>query len=184
MLKVAIQFLHGNILRSMVMKILKIKAKPNSKAKTIYFGAGWFDQKQIKAYNAALSALNKNKTIDLKNSYIPVENQYGNEIHSDAATTDLAWEQGTFGDDMLGVKQTDICIGVYLPSEEDVGLGIELGYAYQLGKPIVFIIPDDEFGDQINVMSWGVADDIIKTSEVSSYNFNAIRKHFYRGKVY
>ncbi len=166
------------------MEILHVKPRKVDKAKTIYFGAAWFDDKQVKAYNDALAALNKNKTIDLAHSYIPVENQYGNEIHSDAATTSLDWEQGTFGDDMLGVRQTDICLGVYLPSEEDVGLGIELGYAYQLGKPIVYVIPDDEFGDQINVMSWGVADDIIKTSEVENYDFNNIRKRFYRGKVY
>lgn len=166
------------------MKILKIKSKPNSKAKTIYYGAAWFNDKQVKAYNDALRALSCNPTVDLRNSYIPVENQYGGEVHSDAATTDLAWEQGTFGDDMLGIKQSDICLGIYLPSEEDVGLGIELGYAYAIGKPIIYVIPDDEFSDAINVMSWGVADDIIKISEIAKYNFNMIRKRFYRGKVY
>lgn len=153
-------------------------------SKTIYFGAGWFNDKQNKAYNDALKSLGKNATVDLANSYVPYENQYGSEIHSDAATEDKEWCQGTFADDMLGVKGSDIMIAVYLPSDEDVGLGIELGYAFQLGKPIVFITPDDEFGDAVNVMSWGVADDWIKQSEAAKYDFNNIRKRFYRGLIY
>lgn len=153
-------------------------------AKSVYFGAGWFNDKQIKAYNAALSDLMVNSSINVHNSYVPYENQYGDEVHSSAATADKEWCQGTFEDDVLGIKQTDIMLAVYLPSEEDVGLGMELGYAYQLGKPIVFVTPDDEFGDPVNVMSWGVADDWIKQSELPVYNFNSIRKRFYRGLIY
>ncbi|MCH3904466.1 MAG: nucleoside 2-deoxyribosyltransferase [Lactobacillus sp.] len=157
---------------------------PNRRNQTLYFGAGWFSNKQIKAYNDAMKALAANTTVDFANSFVPVENQFGGEIHSDNATDDIEWAQGTYDDDLLGVKISTVMFGVYLPSEEDVGLGMELGYARQLGKPIVLAMPDDEFGDAINLMAWGVADDFIKMSELADYDFNQVRKRFYRGSVY
>lgn len=171
------------------MKILQAKDVENrliagNRTQTLYFGAGWFNDQQIEAYNAAMEALGANPTVDFGNSFVPLENQYGNQIHSDDATRDLAWAQGTYADDLLGVKASTVMFGVYLPSEEDVGLGMELGYAKMLGKPIVLVMPDEEFGDPINLMAWGVADDFIKMSELRTYNFNQIRKRFYRGAVY
>jgi nucleoside deoxyribosyltransferase len=160
------------------------KLIPGQRSQTLYFGAGWFNDKQIKAYNDAMRALAANPTVDFTNSFVPVENQFGGEIHSDEPTDDIEWGQGTYDDDLLGVKICTVMFGVYLPSEEDVGLGMELGYARQLGKPIVLCMPEDEFGDPINLMSWGVADDFIKMSELQDYNFNQIRKRFYRGTVY
>ena len=47
-----------------------------TKQKTVYFGAGWFTETQNKAYKDAMSALNANPTIDLENSYVPLQNQY------------------------------------------------------------------------------------------------------------
>ena len=46
-----------------------------TKTKTVYFGAGWFNEKQTKAYDAAMEALKANPTIDLENSYVPLANQ-------------------------------------------------------------------------------------------------------------
>lgn len=47
-----------------------------NKKKTLYFGAGWFNEKQNKAYKEAMAALKENPTVDLENSYVPLENQY------------------------------------------------------------------------------------------------------------
>lgn len=154
------------------------------RTQTVYFGAGWFNNKQIKAYNDAMRALGANPTIDFANSFVPLERQYGGEIHSNNPTQDIEWAQGTYADDLLGVKTTSVMLGIYLPSEEDVGLGMELGYAKVLGKPIVLVMPDEEFGQPINLMSWGVGDDFIKMSELPTYDFNQMRKRFYRGEVY
>ena len=44
--------------------------------KTFYFGAGWFNDKQNKAYNDAMNALKANKTANLNDSYVPLEKQY------------------------------------------------------------------------------------------------------------
>ena len=42
----------------------------------IFFGAGWFNEKQNKAYKEAMEALKKNPTVDLENSYVPLDNPY------------------------------------------------------------------------------------------------------------
>lgn len=47
-----------------------------AKTKTLYFGAGWFNEKQNKAYQEAMAALKQNPTVDLENSYVPLDNQY------------------------------------------------------------------------------------------------------------
>ena len=75
-------------------------------------------------------------------------------------------------------------LGVYLPDEEDVGLGMELGYALSRGKFILLVSPDEYYGKTINLMSWGVADNVIKISELKDYDFNNPRFGFYDGAVY
>ena len=39
-------------------------------SKTIYFCAGWFTDKQNKAYQSAMTAIKQNPTIDVENSYV------------------------------------------------------------------------------------------------------------------
>ena len=70
-------------------------------------------------------------------------------------------------------------LGVYVPKEEDVGLGMELGYAMSQGKYVLLVIPDDLYGESINLMSWGVADNVIKMSELATFDFNRPRYNFY-----
>lgn len=90
-----------------------------TKQKTVYFGAGWFTETQNKAYKDAMSALNANPTIDLENSYVPLQNQY----------KDIRWwtpwiftrqrmgSQATYnGGDLVELKLV-IMLGVYVPKE-------------------------------------------------------------------
>ncbi|GFZ27704.1 nucleoside 2-deoxyribosyltransferase [Lactobacillus corticis] len=156
------------------------------KTKTLYFGAGWFNDKQNKAYDQAMEALKANPTIDLENSYIPLNNQYKGirvDEHPEYLH-DKEWSTATYKSDLVGIRSTDFMLGVYLPDEEDVGLGMELGYAEGQGKYIMLVIPDEDYGKPINLMSWGVADNIIKMSELKDYNFNQPRFNFYDGAVY
>lgn len=46
------------------------------KSKTVYFCAGWFTDKQNKAYEKAMKAIEKNPTVDVENSYVPFQHQY------------------------------------------------------------------------------------------------------------
>lgn len=154
--------------------------------KTFYFGAGWFNEKQNKAYNDAMSALKANKTANLKDSYVPLEHQYKGirvDEHPEYLH-DKEWSTATYRGDLVGIKSTDITLGVYLPDEEDVGLGMELGYAHAHGKFVILVIPDEDYGKPINLMSWGVTDSIIKMSELKDYNFNRCEFKFYDGAVY
>lgn len=154
--------------------------------KTLYFGAGWFNDKQNKAYNDAMTALKANPTIDLKNSFVPLDNQYkGIDVGKHPEYfKDKEWATGTYRGDLVGIKSNDFTLGVYLPDEEDVGLGMELGYAHAHGKFVLLVIPDEDFGKPINLMSWGVADAIIPISKLKDFNFDAPSFNFYEGAVY
>lgn len=157
-----------------------------AKTKTVYFGAGWFNEKQNKAYKEAMEALKENPTVDLENSYVPLQNQY-NGIRVDEHPEylhDIEWASATYHNDLVGIKTSDIMLGVYLPDEEDVGLGMELGYALSRGKFILLVIPDEYYVKPINLMSWGVCDNAIKMSDLKDYDFNNPRFGFYDGAVY
>ena len=69
-----------------------------TKQKTVYFGAGWFTETQNKAYKDAMSALNANPTIDLENSYVPLQNQYKASRVDEPPESehDRAWAQATY----------------------------------------------------------------------------------------
>ena len=78
-----------------------------TKTKTVYFGAGWFSDTQNKAYKDAMSALEANPTIDLENSYVPLQNQY-KDIRVDEHPEylhDKEWAQATFNGDLIGIRK-------------------------------------------------------------------------------
>lgn len=156
------------------------------KSKTVYFAAGWFSDKQVKVYDQALAAIEANDTIDRENSYIPLEHQYKGlrvDEHPELLH-DKEWATATFNGDSLGIKSSDVFLCTYIPDEEDIGCGVELGMAKMLGKYIVLAIPDEDYGKPINLMSWGVADKVIKMSELKTLDFNKPEFGFYEGSVY
>lgn len=156
------------------------------KNKTVYFCAGWFTDHQNKAYNDAMKAIKSNPTVDVENSYVPLQHQY-KDIRVDEhpeVLEDKEWATATYNGDRVGVSTSDMLLAVYIPDEEDVGMGVELGMARTLGKYIVVVIPDEDFGKPINLMSWGVADNFIKMSSLKDFDFNKPSYNFYAGAVY
>jgi nucleoside deoxyribosyltransferase len=154
--------------------------------KSVYFGAGWFTDTQNKAYKQAMQALKDNPTIDETRNYVPLEHQYKNirvDEHPEYLH-DKEWATATFLGDIAGLNQSDIATFVYVPEEEDIGCGVEMGYAYAHGKPVVVIIPDEQWGKEINLMSWGTGTNYIKLSELATFDFNNISYNFYDGAVY
>ncbi|WP_242362780.1 nucleoside 2-deoxyribosyltransferase [Limosilactobacillus antri] len=157
-----------------------------SKSKTVYFCAGWFTDKQNRAYQDAMKAIEANPTIDLENSYVPLQHQYKGlrvDEHPELLK-DREWATATYNGDRVGVSTTDMVLAVYIPEEEDVGMGVELGMANALGKYITVVIPDEDFGKPINLMTWGIADNFIKMSDLAKFNFNQPSYNFYEGSVY
>ena len=53
-----------------------------------------------------------------------------------------------------------------------------------LGKYIMVVIPDEDFGKPINLMTWGIADNFIKMSDLAKFNFNQPSYNFYEGSIY
>ncbi|MBD5068924.1 MAG: nucleoside 2-deoxyribosyltransferase [Lactobacillus sp.] len=158
----------------------------NIRQKTVYFAAGWFSPKQTAAYDQVMAAIKQNKTIDDKNSYVPLEHQYKGlrvDEHPELLA-DKEWQTATFNGDCVGIKSSDLFLCTYLPDEEDIGCGVELGLAKALGKYIVIVIPDEDYGKPINLMSWGAADTVIKVSELADFDFNKPYYNFYEGEVY
>lgn len=156
------------------------------KSKTVYFCAGWFTDKQNQAYNDAMEAIKVNPTIDVENSYVPLQHQYKGvrvDEHPEILE-DREWAIATYNGDRVGVSTSDMLLAVYIPEEEDIGMGVELGMAQALGKYIVVVIPDEEWGKPINLMSWGIADKFIKMSELDNFDFDKPVFNFYDGAVY
>lgn len=157
-----------------------------SKSKTVYFCAGWFTDKQNRAYQDAMKSIEANPTIDLENSYVPLQHQYKGlrvDEHPELLE-DREWATATYNGDRVGVSTTDMVLAVYIPEEEDVGMGVELGMANALGKYITVVIPDEDFGKPINLMTWGITDNFIKMSDLAKFNFNQPSYNFYEGSVY
>lgn len=157
-----------------------------AKSKTVYFCAGWFTDKQNQAYKKAMAAIEKNPTIDVENSYIPLQHQYKGlrvDEHPELLKN-KEWATATYNGDRVGIATSDLLLAVYVPEEEDVGMGVELGMANALGKYILVAIPDEDYGKSINLMSWGIGDSFIKLSELADYDFNKPGFDFYDGAVY
>ena len=72
----------------------------------------------------------------------------------------------------------------YIPEEEDIGVGVELGMAEALGKYIVIVIPDEDWGKPINLMTYGIAHNFIEQSELAKFDFNKPTFNYYEGAVY
>ena len=157
-----------------------------NKSKTVYFCAGWFTDKQNRAYQEAMKAIEANPTVDVENSYVPLQHQYkGLRVDEHPVLLeDREWATATYNGDRVGVSTSDMVLAVYIPEEEDVGMGIELGMANALGKYITVVIPDEDFGKPINLMTWGIADNFIKMSDLAKFNFNQPSYNFYEGSVY
>lgn len=154
---------------------------------TVYFGSGWLSDKQNQAHRDAMQAIETSPAIDDRlHSYVPLEHQYKDirvDQHPEYAQ-DTEWSSATFNGDLVGIKTTDITLDVYIPEEEDVGLGVEIGYAHNLGKYVLLVIPDEDYGKPINLMSWGFADNVIKMSALKSFDFDQLTYDYYAGSVY
>lgn len=156
------------------------------KSKTVYFCAGWFTDKQNKAYEKAMEAIKNNPTVDVDNSYVPLQHQYkGLRVYEHPELLeDREWATATANGDRIGVQTSDVILAIYIPEEEDVGMGVELGMAQALGKYNLIVIPDEDWGKPINLMTYGAGDHFIKLSELENYNFNRPSFNFYEGAVY
>ena len=79
------------------------------KTKTVYFCAGWFTDNQNKAYKNAMEAIKENPTVDVENSYVPLEHQYKGlrvDEHPELLE-DREWATATYNGDRVGVSTSN-----------------------------------------------------------------------------
>lgn len=94
------------------------------KNKTVYFCAGWFTDKQNKAYKEAMEAIKNNPTVDVENSYVPLQHQYKDlrvDEHPELLE-DREWSTATFNGDRVGVQTSDVILAIYKQHTENTGL--------------------------------------------------------------
>lgn len=114
------------------------------------------EEKIQKAYSEAMKAIENNPTVDVPNSYVPLQHQYKGlrvDEHPELLE-DREWSNATFNGDRVGVQTSDVILAIYIPEEEDVGMGIELGMARALGKYNLIVIPDEDWGKPMYLSSF------------------------------
>jgi len=95
------------------------------------------------------------------------------------------WQSMTFKSDISGMAGSDIGVFLYNPKSPDEGMGMEIGWLYAVNKPIVLVVPDEDYEKvPINLMEAIGSTDIIKLSELESYNFNKVYQTTYKGDIY
>ena len=158
-----------------------------NKTKTIYMACAWFNEEQTKMMNDGYKKLKENHTVDWENSYRPLEHQYAGinvEEHPEWMRR-VDWQAMTFKSDVSGMAGSDAGVFLYTPKTPDEGCGQEIGFLYAINKPIVIVVPDEDYGNvPINLMEALSATDIIKLSELSTYNFNKVYQTTYKGDIY
>lgn len=177
--------LHGNT--GIKKAGIYLQGKEQGKTKTIYMACAWFNEEQTKMMNEGYKKLKANPTVDWENSYRPLEHQYAGinvEEHPEWMRR-VDWQAMTFKSDISGMAGSDIGVFLYNPKSPDEGSTFECGYLYAINKPIVIVVPDEDYGKvAINLMPAIGATDIIKLSELSTYNFNKVYQTTYKGAIY
>ncbi len=151
-----------------------------------YLMYSWFDQKQTDFMNTGLEVLKGNPTLDFENSFKPLDGQYGDlnvEEHPEVMEN-VEWQLGTFRNDYMDMCSADIGVALYLPDDSDEGIAWELGFLFAMHKVTVLVIPDDQQGVPINLMTAIGITRIITLSEAKTFNFNHIVYKPYHGKVF
>jgi len=151
--------------------------------KRLYLASGWFSESQKSLLKRAKQALTDNSTVDIENSFIPLDNQYkGLLVENDESLLhDIEWQTGTFFGDCGGIDYTDFVLALIDTKNVDEGTAWEMGYAFAQHKPVVVVIDSD---DPLNLMIAKGCAQVIKIDELANFNFNSIKNKPFEGAVF
>lgn len=157
------------------------------KIKVAYFGESWFNPAQEALRLKGTEAMKANPTIDWDNSFVPIDHQYKGLLVSEnpELLADKEWQLATFNADVQGMNNSDIVVAMYDPKMEnsDPGVVWELGYAYGLHKAVYVVLPD-EVEEDMNLMPAMGATQIMKVSDLATFDFNKGVYAIFDGAVY
>lgn len=153
----------------------------------IYFACSWFTSHETQLMNDAITELKKNPTVDWDSSYwaLGKGNQY-KDINVDDHPEMLAdheWIEHTFDNDTVAERAADICVFIWDDEYPDTGMAWELGFAFGMRKPCVFVTRKNSKEVRINLMITS-ADDYITVDQLASYDFNHIHTKYFDGIVF
>lgn len=151
--------------------------------KRFYLASGWFSESQKSMLEKAKKALTNNNTVDVENSYIPLDNQYkGLLVENDESLLhDVEWQTGTFFGDCGGVDYSDFVLALIDSKNVDEGTAWEMGYAFAQHKPVVVVINSDE---PLNLMIAKGCAQVINIDELADFNFKSIKNKPFEGAVF
>jgi len=151
--------------------------------KRLYLASGWFSEKQKELLNDANNALTDNDTVDFKNSYIPLDNQYKGLLVEDDESLlhDIEWQTGTFFGDCGGIDYSDFVLALIDTNNVDEGTAWEMGYAFAQHKPVVVVVDGDE---PLNLMIAKGCAQVINIDELADFNFKSIKNKPFEGEVF
>lgn len=156
---------------------------------SVMLSASWFSPEEEAMLKQTKSALEHNKTISDLSWCLDSEGQWGETDvteHPEVAE-EIAWKSRTFLNDVTTVKSQDVICLMMCPGHEDTGAVAEAAMAYAWGKPVVMVLPDDEFDSHttaVNLMPAMLSDVVIPLRDLAEFNFGHIRNRPYMGKVY
>ena len=151
--------------------------------KRLYLASGWFSEKQKELLNDANNALADNETVDIKNSYIPLNNQYKGLLVEDDESLlhDIEWQTGTFFGDCGGIDYSDFVLALIDTKNVDEGTAWEMGYAFAQHKPVIVVIDNNE---PLNLMIAKGCAQVINIDELADFNFKSIKNKPFEGAVF
>ena len=92
-----------------------------------------------------------------------------------------AWSRKIFAIDRRGIDWADCLVMLYWGNFSDTGTAWECGYAYATGKPVLVV----HLGDSSNLMVHEGSHSSLKSvEELKEYDFAAMPKSLYTGKMY
>lgn len=151
--------------------------------KRFYLASGWFSDTQKSLLDKANKSLVNNDTVDIKNSYIPLDNQYKGLVveDDDSLLYDIEWQSGTFFGDCGGIDYSDFVLALIDTNDVDEGTAWEMGYAFAQHKPVIVVIDSDE---PLNLMIAKGCAQVININELADFNFLDIKNKPFEGGVF
>lgn len=165
----------------------KERKETKMKKNKLYFACSWFTPEEAKLMNEAIEEVKKNPTVSWDDSYFALDagNQYKGlsvEEHPEL-TRDHEWIEHTLANDNIGEISCDVALFIWDSEHPDTGMAWEMGAAWALHKPIVFVTRKSSNELKINLML-ASADDYITLDQLATYDFNHIHKKYWDGEVF
>ena len=138
----------------------------------IYIASPFFNEKELRSVMLAERILEERG--------LEVFSPRLNEVRDDIAVGSREWSEQTFINDKNYIGWADAVVMLYHGNYSDSGTAWECGYAYATGTPVVVV----HLGDSSNLMIHEGCHTNISMDELKTYDFDAMLRAPYNGKMF